>query len=57
MTELSQAHLEHILAVQSEVADQLLDNLSIDQRNRLYELLQLLIQNKEADLSCGKDGT
>ncbi|WP_223836609.1 hypothetical protein [Paenibacillus oceani] len=57
MTELAQAHLEPILAVQSEVADQLLNNLSIAQRSRLYDLLQLLIQNKDADLSCEKDGS
>ncbi|MDF2660628.1 MAG: transcriptional regulator, MarR family [Paenibacillus sp.] len=57
LTELAQAHLEPILAVQSEVADQLLKNLSIAQRSRLYDLLQLLIQNKDADLSCEKDGS
>lgn len=55
ITELAQTHLNHILAVQTEAADKLLGNLSIAQRNQLSDLLHLLIENKDADLSCGDD--
>lgn len=55
ITELAQTHLNHILAVQAEAADKLLGNLSIAQRNQLFDLLHLLIENKDADLSCGDD--
>lgn len=52
LTELAQAHLEEILSYQNKVADNVLENLSVEQRNQFYELLLQLIKDKKIPDSC-----
>ncbi|WP_211748783.1 MarR family transcriptional regulator [Paenibacillus sp. Marseille-Q4541] len=47
LTELAQSNIEKVLAFQAQVADNMLDNLSEEQRKLLLDLLLKLIQDKE----------
>lgn len=52
LTELAQSSIEQVLAFQAAIADNLLTNLSIEQRQHFFDLLSLLIQNKEIADTC-----
>lgn len=47
LTELAQSNIDQVLAFQSKIAVDLLGNLSIEQRKQFYDLLLLLIKNKD----------
>ncbi|MNI23381.1 transcriptional repressor MprA [compost metagenome] len=47
LTELAQANISQILAIQAEIAEKLVENLSIEQRKQLLDLLFLLIEEKD----------
>lgn len=54
LTDLAQTNLEEILALQAKVADQVLENLSVEQRTQFFELLLQLIKDKEIPDSCSE---
>lgn len=55
LTQLAQSNIDQELAYQSKVADNVLENLSIEQRSQLFELLLKLIQDKELPEICNED--
>jgi DNA-binding MarR family transcriptional regulator len=52
LTELAQSNIGQILAFQAEIAENLLGNLSMEQRKQFFDLLLLLINNKDISNSC-----
>lgn len=52
LTELAQTSIEEVLAFQSKVADEVLENLSLEQRKQFFELLLQLIKDKEIPEPC-----
>lgn len=47
LTELAQSNIKQELSFRDKIADNMLENLSPDQRKQFYELLLLLFQNPE----------
>jgi len=52
LTELAQSNINQVLAFQAEIAEKLLGNLSIEQREQFFELLIQLIANKDMSSPC-----
>ena len=46
--------MEKALAFQDKVADDILQNLTLEQREQFFELLLLLIKDKKIPDSCGE---
>ncbi|WP_409344967.1 MarR family winged helix-turn-helix transcriptional regulator [Paenibacillus sp. MBLB4367] len=55
LTELAQANISRILAVQTEIAETLLGHLSPEQRKQLLQLLVVLNEDKDLSHPC-EDG-
>lgn len=55
LTELANAHLSETLKNQAVIANQLLQNLTTEQRKELLELLLLLISDKDLSNPCDDD--
>lgn len=55
LTELAYAHLSETLKKQAVIANQLLQNLTAEQRKELLELLLLLINDKDLSNPCDDD--
>nr|WP_213535669.1 MarR family transcriptional regulator [Paenibacillus sp. J45TS6] len=47
LTELAQSNMEQVLAFQAKVADNILENLSVEQRKLFFGLLLQLIKDKD----------
>ncbi|WP_054028098.1 MarR family winged helix-turn-helix transcriptional regulator [Bacillus sp. FJAT-28004] len=47
LTEIAQANISQVLAFQAEIAENLLENFSSDQRQQFFDLLLRLIENKD----------
>lgn len=47
LTELAQTNISQVLAIQAEIAENLLGNFSKEQRQQFFDLLLLLIENKD----------
>nr|EEK68941.1 Transcriptional regulator, MarR [Bacillus wiedmannii] len=54
LTELARSNMEKALAFQDKVADDILQNLTLEQREQFFELLLLLIKDKQIPDSCGE---
>ncbi len=52
LTELAHSHLSEALEKQAVIANQLLQNLTAEQRKVLFELLLLLISDKDLSNPC-----
>ncbi|KLA01305.1 hypothetical protein B4147_0972 [Bacillus wiedmannii] len=56
LTERAQSNMEKALTFQDKVADDILKNLTLEQREQFFELLLLLIKDKQIPDSCGEVG-
>lgn len=54
LTERAHSNMEQALAFQDKVADDILQNLTLEQREQFFELLLLLIKDKKIPDSCGE---
>lgn len=52
LTELAQSNIEQVLAFQAKIADNMLENLSEEQRKLFFDLLLQLIKDKEVPEVC-----
>ncbi|TMV53077.1 MarR family transcriptional regulator [Paenibacillus mesophilus] len=52
LTELAQTNIDDVLALQAEIAEKLLGNLSAEQRKQFFSLLLHLIENKDMSDPC-----
>jgi len=52
LTELAQTNIEQVLAYQAAIADNVLENLSADQRKQFFDLIMQLTNNKELPEAC-----
>ncbi|MCQ6559391.1 MarR family winged helix-turn-helix transcriptional regulator [Paenibacillus mendelii] len=52
LTELAQANISQALAIQAEIAEKLIENLSPEQRKQLLDLFFLLIEEKDLSDPC-----
>ncbi|WP_318582035.1 MarR family winged helix-turn-helix transcriptional regulator [Bacillus paranthracis] len=54
LTERAHSNMEQALAFQDKVANDILKNLTLEQREQFFELLLLLIKDKQIPDSCGE---
>ena len=52
LTELAQSNIDQALAFQTKIAENLLGNLSTEQRKQFFDLLLQLIDDKDISNSC-----
>ncbi|MCR8844256.1 MarR family transcriptional regulator [Paenibacillus sp. SC116] len=52
LTKLAETHLSQVLALQDEISDRLLGNLSLEQRKQFLDLLFQLNENKDLSQPC-----
>lgn len=50
LTELAQSNIKQALTYQDKIADNMLDNLSIEQQKQLFDLLSQITNNKDMSL-------
>lgn len=55
LTELAQSHIKQVLAIQTEIAEKLMETLPPEHRKQLLDALLLLVENKDLDNACTAD--
>lgn len=55
LTELAQSNIEQVLAYQAKVADNVLENLSEEQRKQFFDLILQLTNNKDLPETCDEN--